>query len=244
MRYSSGMSGGTGGKQKALADRAPKSRRASEKKHGASVDHVFEIVRQAIISGRFVPGQRLILRDLQEEYGFSRSTFREAFRRLASERLVSLVPNRGVAVERLSRQELIDLFQIRETLEGLAARLAAERIGDGNNRKIFTDACKQIRADKRPERTAYIEHNHAFHEAIVAVAGNTRLRDLLLQMRIPILMSLWRQVMTPSDIENSLEEHETIIKAILNGEPGKADAAMQRHLHRAAKRTLASFEPH
>lgn len=46
------------------------------------------------------------------------------------------------------------------------------------------------------------------------------------------------------DIEDSLEEHETIIKAILNGEPGKADAAMQRHLHRAAKRTLASFEPH
>lgn len=217
---------------------------APGKKHGASVDHVFEIVRQGIISGRFVPGQRLILRDLQEEYGFSRSTFREAFRRLASERLVSLIPNRGVAVEKLSRSELVDLFQIRETLEGLASRLAAERIDEGNNRKRFLEACKQLRANRHPERTAYIEHNHAFHEAIMTVAGNTRLRELLSQMRIPILMALWRQVMTPGDIENSMEEHETIIKAILNGEPGKADAAMQRHLNRAAKRTLASLEAH
>lgn len=217
---------------------------APGKKHGASVDYVFEIVRQGIISGRFVPGQRLILRDLQEEYGFSRSTFREAFRRLASERLVSLIPNRGVAVEKLSRSELVDLFQYRETLEGLAARLAAERIDEGNNRKRFLEACKQLRANRHPERTAYIEHNHTFHEAIVTVAGNTRLRELLSQMRIPILMALWRQVMTPGDIENSMEEHETIIKAILNGEPGKADAAMQRHLNRAAKRTLASLEAH
>jgi DNA-binding GntR family transcriptional regulator len=215
---------------------------APPQKHGAAVDHVFEIVRQGIASGRFVPGQRLILRDLQEEYGFSRSTFREAFRRLASERLVSLVPNRGVAVEKLSKAELIDLFQIRETLEGLAARLAAERIDEDNHRRHFLEACKQMRANKQLERSAYIETNHAFHEAIMTIAGNKRLRELLAQLRIPILMSLWRQVMTPSDIQNSLEEHETIIKAILNGEPGKADAAMQRHLNRAAKRTLASIE--
>ena len=72
---------------------------------------------------------------LEGLFGYSRSTFREAFRRLAAERLVSLVPNRGVAVQRLTPQEMADLFEIRELMEGHAARRAAERIGEGDHRR-------------------------------------------------------------------------------------------------------------
>jgi len=233
------MPSSQGNKNVATPKTAPRSTLQASRKHGAAVDHVFEIIRQGIISGRFVPGQRLVLRDLQEEIGFSRSTFREAFRRLASEKLVNLVPNRGVAVQRLTRNELADLFQIRETLEGLAARLAAERIDEGDNRRKFIDVCKKLKADTTPERTTYIEQNQLFHATIVEISGNTRLPELLGQMQIPILMSQWRQMMTRSDIEMSIQEHETIIEAIVGGRPDKADAAMRRHLHRAAKRTIA-----
>ena len=107
-------------------------------RHGEAVDVVFRTIRDGIISGRFAPGQRLVIRDLAEQIPYSRSTFREAFRRLAAERLVSLVPNRGVAVQRLTPPEMADLFEIRALLEGQAARRAAERIGDGGHRRRFT----------------------------------------------------------------------------------------------------------
>ena len=97
-------------------------------RHGEAVDAVFQTIRHGIISGRFAPGQRLVIRDLAEEIPYSRSTFREALRRLAAERLVSLIPNRGAAVQRLTPREMADLFEIRELLEGQAARRAAERI--------------------------------------------------------------------------------------------------------------------
>ena len=209
------------------------------RKHGAAVDEVFEIIRLGIVSGRYVPGQRLVLRDLQEEMGFSRSTFREAFRRLASENLVNLIPNRGVAVQRLTKPELADLFQIRELMEGLAARLAAERIGQGDHRRRFTDVCNRLKTTATPERTVYIEQNQIFHAAIIELSGNTRLPGLLAQLQIPILMSQWRQMMTREDIEMSIQEHQAIIEAILSGHPDKADTAMRRHLNRAARRTLA-----
>lgn len=222
------------------AQLAPEAKRPAQK-HGAAVDHVFEIIRQGIISGRFVPGQRLVLRDLQEEIGFSRSTFREAFARLAAEKLVKLVPNVGVAVQRLTSKELSDLFEIRELLEGMAARLAAEHIDEGNNRRRFTEICNRQKTKTTPERTVYIEQNQLFHATIVEISGNSRLPEILGQMQIPILMSPWRQMMTRSDIDMSIQEHQTIIEAILDGRPDAADTAMRRHLHRAAKRTLASL---
>src|SRR5262245_51803793 len=114
-------------------------------KHGEAVDVACEAIRRGIITGRFAPGQRLILRDLMEDIGFSASTLREAFRRLAAERLVNLIPNRGIAVHRLTQKEMADLFEIRELLEGTAARLAAERIDEGDHRKRFLAMWARVR---------------------------------------------------------------------------------------------------
>ena len=207
-------------------------------RHGEAVDAVFETIRQGIITGRFAPGQRLVLRDLTEEFGYSRSTFREAFRRLAAERLVSLVPNRGVAVQRLTPREMADLFEIRALLEGQAARSAAERIDAGDHRKRFLAMWEKIRRGDPSERTAFIEHNRLFHGTIVELAGNSRLPEILNQLQIPILMFQWRTIMTRQETETSLAEHETIAKAILEGRPDQAEVAMRRHVQRAKRRTF------
>jgi DNA-binding GntR family transcriptional regulator len=206
-------------------------------RHGEAVDVVFETIRQGIISGRFAPGQRLVIRDLAEEIGFSRSTFREAFRRLAAERLVSLIPNRGVAVQRLTPREMADLFEIRELLEGQAARRAAESIGEGDHRKRFLAMWDKVRRGDPADRPAFIEHNQRFHAMIVELSGNSRLPEMLDQLQIPILMFQWRTLMTPQEIALSQEEHKAIAKAILEGHPEHAEAAMRRHVRRAKLRT-------
>lgn len=206
-------------------------------RHGEAVDVVFRTIRQGIISGRFAPGQRLVIRDLAEEIPYSRSTFREALRRLAAERLVSLIPNRGAAVQRLSPREMTDLFEIRELLEGQAARRAAERIGESDHRKRFMAMWQKVRRGDPSDRAAFIEHNQLFHGTIVELSGNSRLPEMLDQLQIPILMFQWRTLMTPQDIALSEEEHKTIAKAILEGRPDQAEAAMRRHVRRAKLRT-------
>jgi DNA-binding GntR family transcriptional regulator len=207
-------------------------------RHGEAVDVVFRTIRDGIISGRFAPGQRLVIRDLAEQIPYSRSTFREAFRRLAAERLVSLIPNRGVAVQRLTPQEMADLFEIRALLEGQAARRAAERIGDGGHRKRFTAMWEKVRRCDPSDRAAFIEHNQLFHATIVELSGNSRLPEMLGQLQIPILMFQWRTIMTRQETETSQAEHGTIAKAILEGRPEQAEAAMRRHVQRAMRRTL------
>jgi len=207
-------------------------------RHGEAVDVVFETIRRGIITGRFAPGQRLVIRDLTEEIGYSRSTFREAFRRLAAERLVSLIPNRGVAVQRLAPREMVDLFEIRELLEGQAARRAAERIDEGDHRKRFVAMWEKVRRGDPSDRAAFIEHNQLFHGTIVELAGNTRLPEMLDQLQIPILMFQWRTILTRLETATSQTEHEMIAKAILEGRPDQADVAMRRHVQRAKRRTF------
>jgi len=207
-------------------------------RHGEAVDVVFGTIRQGIISGRFAPGQRLVIRDLAEEIPYSRSTFREAFRRLAAEKLVSLIPNRGVAVQRLTPREMADLFDIRVLLEGQAARSAAERIGERDSRKRFMAMWEKVRRGDPADRAVFIEHNQLFHGTIVELAGNTRLPEMLDQLQIPILMHQWRTIMTRQETETSQAEHETIARAILEGRPDQAEAAMRRHVQRAKRRTF------
>ncbi|MGH8765427.1 MAG: GntR family transcriptional regulator [Burkholderiales bacterium] len=206
-------------------------------RHGEAVDVVFETIRQGIISGRFAPGQRLVIRDLAEEIPYSRSTFREALRRLAAERLVDLIPNRGAAVQRLSPQEMADLFEIRELLEGQAARRAAERIAQNGHRRRFAAMWEKVRRGDPADRPAFIEHNQLFHGTIVELSGNSRLPEMLNGLQIPILMFQWRTLMTAQEIALSQAEHKMIAKAILDGHPDQAEAAMRRHVQRARLRT-------
>ncbi len=206
-------------------------------RHGEAVDVVFQTIRQGIVSGRFAPGQRLVIRDLAQEIPYSRSTFREALRRLAAERLVSLVPNRGAAVQRLSPREMADLFDIRELLEAQAARRAAEHIGRVKHRRRFLAMWEKVRRGDPADRAAFIEHNQLFHGTIVELSGNSRLPEMLDQLQIPILMFQWRTLMTAQEIALSQAEHKTIAKAILEGHPDQAESAMRRHVRRAKLRT-------
>src|SRR5690606_32381653 len=116
--------------------------------------------KNQIFDGRLVPGQRLISRDLIEQLGISRGSLREAFRRLESDGLVDIVPNRGAAVRKLSAAEVSHVYQIREALEGYAARAAAQNIHIGNNRARFTAVLEQGRTHaERPDFQRFVVDN-------------------------------------------------------------------------------------
>jgi DNA-binding GntR family transcriptional regulator len=111
---------------------------------GGTVDRVVEGLRAGILGGRYVPGQHLIEADLTRDFNVSRGPLREAFRRLSAEGLLQIVPNRGALVRQLSYREIVEIFQIRSGLEPLAARLAALAIDQGDNRRRFKAAIREI----------------------------------------------------------------------------------------------------
>ncbi|MFW7341695.1 GntR family transcriptional regulator [Pollutimonas sp. H1-120] len=211
---------------------------------GDTVERVAAILKEQILEGSLAPGQRLISRDLIEELGISRGPLREAFRRLAADRLIELIPNRGAVVRRLSRTEIIHLFQIREALEGQAARLAAQRIDLGDNRARFSAIVKQGRYHKdKLVMQSFIEHNREFHQAIVKMSDNAELAELIDRYQLAVFMTLLRQAVgTEQIIRDSIEQHEAIAAAILAGDPDQAYAAMRHHLWHSANGMLERDE--
>ncbi len=211
---------------------------------GDTVERVAAILKEQILEGSLAPGQRLISRDLIEELGISRGPLREAFRRLAADRLIELIPNRGAVVRRLSRTEIIHLFQIREALEGQAARLAAERIDLGDNRTCFSAIVEQGQHHKRKlVMQSFIVHNREFHQAIVKMSDNAELAELIDRYQLAVFMTLLRQAVgTEQIIKDSIAQHEAIAAAILAGDPDQAYAAMRHHLWHSANGMLERDE--
>ncbi|MGF7160892.1 DNA-binding GntR family transcriptional regulator [Rhodoligotrophos appendicifer] len=205
-----------------------------DQKRGETVEFVVAQIRQKIIEGRFVSGQRLIARDLSEDLGISRGPIREAFRRLAADGLVELTPNRGATIRQLTRKQVKNLFQIRENLEGLAARLAAENIDEGENRRIFTDVWEKVRPTNTPlPWHIFIHQNRQYHGTIVSISGNDQLCELISNLQLPIMMYQIGSAMLPENAAVSNEDHVKVAEAILAADPAAAEEAMRTHLRRS-----------
>jgi len=203
---------------------------------GETVERIADRLKSRILDGRLVPGQRLISRDLVEQLGISRGSLREAFRRLESDGLVDIVPNRGAVVRKLSATEVAQVYQIREALEGYTARVAAQNINVGNNRARFTAVLEQGRSHaEHPDFQRFVIDNRAFHQEIVRMSGNPHLGDLIDKYQLPVFMIQLRQrIGSEQMIKNSLIEHEEIAASILAGDPEQAYQAMKRHLWHSA----------
>lgn len=203
----------------------------TKQQRGGTVDYLCDRVRQGILEGRFAPGQRLIARDLIEDAGTSRGPIREAFHRLEADGLVDLIPNRGATVRRLLRKEVQELFQIRESLEGLAAGLAAANINEGENRKIFTEVWERVRpTGESLPWTVFIEHNHSYHNTIVAISNNSQLCEMVRRLRLVVVMLQVGRAMKEEHTGRSHQDHVVIAEAILAGDVNGAETAMRNHV--------------
>lgn len=192
-----------------------------------------------IESAALVSGQRLVEADLTQEFGVSRALLREAFRHLAAEGAIELIPNRGAEVRRLTKHEALELFEIRTELEVLAARRAADRMGTPGVASLFeTSVGPLLSKPQLSGATEYISENEAFHRAIFIAAGNTTLADLARKLRLSLIMSQLQAAMTPEVLALSQKEHQAIAAAILQKDLAVAEAEVRRHLGRATQFVL------
>ncbi len=203
---------------------------------GSTLEYVVDTLRQGILSGRLVPGQRLVEADLTRQLGVSRGPVRESFRRLSAEGLVESIPNQTTMVRRYSREEMLELFEIRAELEALAARRAAQCMQDPAARNAFLAAVGPIWEDHpQAAATLYFDENRRFHQAIADLSGNTQLADLIKKLQLPLIMFQLGGVISPQSIHASISEHRRIAQAIIDGDGRKAAAEVKAHLKRACE---------
>lgn len=199
-------------------------------------ESVFRALRNALRAGALRPGDRLREEDVARQLDVSRTPVREAFGRLVTKRFVEPAPGRGLVVRSLGVQEVLELYAMREILEGAAAGLAARHASEpeidslADLEKAFADSVDD------PRELARV--NRAFHETIFHAARNRYLDDALqdLQDAIALLgattFTVARRPMT------AIREHRDIVKAIKARDMAAAEQAARLHIREALRARL------
>ena len=203
----------------------------------------FERLEQAIMTGELKPGERLSETTLAKRYGISRGPLREAIGRLEGRNLVERVANLGARVISLRNDELIDLLVIRESLEGMACRLAATRIKPAELKRLQKMLEQHAQDDAVVSGRGYFQGGGDldFHYRIVKASGNARLFQML-DEELYSLLRLYRQRLStrPGRPKQALEEHRRVLAALEARDPDAAEAAMRAHI----QSSRASLERH
>ena len=195
-------------------------------------DDVYRGILLAIFSRRLLPGSRLSVPALATQLGVSRTPVREALIRLVQEGVAVEEPRRGAIVAELRLPDLVEIYEPREVLEGLAARLAAERAVDASLERIHT-ACERHRAavgDKQID--VLFEADMGFHEAVWAATRNEPLMTMLKQLEAKIRIAMLTTAAVSSGPEHALADHERILAAIEAHDPQRAEDAARAHISR------------
>ena len=196
-------------------------------------DHVLRQVQSAIVKGDIAPGSKISEPELARAYGISRGPLREALHRLEGQKLLVRVPHVGARVVSLTREELGELYQVRESLEGLACRLAAERMDAAQVEELRA----VLREHERDEafqagRGYYLqEGDFDFHYRIVQGCGNGMLIRLLCD-ELYQLARMYRIQFSasPNRPAQAFAEHHRILDAIAEGDGELAEMLMRRHI--------------
>ncbi|WP_188990005.1 GntR family transcriptional regulator [Saccharopolyspora thermophila] len=202
-------------------------------------------VRRGIIEGRHLPGQPLSEQALAAEYDVSRTPVREALKQLQIEGLVEIRPRVGTFVRSPSRREIVELFELKEMLEGMAARLLAARGAVPVLDELEENIERSGHAVARGDAEGYATLVHEFHELIVRGADNTQLqshyRTLMNQLAYHRLVSA--SLTRPGRLGASLAEHRHVLELIREKDGFGAEFAMRDHVRSSERATLTADDP-
>ncbi|SFW98971.1 GntR family transcriptional regulator [Marinospirillum alkaliphilum] len=196
-------------------------------------DRVFEEIQDAIVTGSIAPGTKITEPGLAKQYGISRGPLREAMRRLEGRHLVTRIPHIGARVVSLSLEELLELYEVREAMEGMACRLAARQMP-----QVEIDSLKALL--QKHEQQAELQENIAyyqkegdldFHYRIVLGSGNKKLMELLCgELYYLVRMYRYRFSATSGRPQRAFTEHHRIVDAIEQRDEELAEMLMRRHI--------------
>ncbi len=199
-------------------------------------------LRQAIMSGRFAPGARLIERELCETLGVSRTSVREALRRLEAEKLVRSVPHKGPVVAIMSKQEAAELYAIRGLLEGFAAAEFA-RVADEGAITQFGEKAKALRTQALAnDQAGVLKAKTELYDVLLDNCGNALVKEILTSLYSRVNLLRATSPMHPDRLPASLREIDKLVKALKARDAEGAGAAARLHVANAEKAAMRMLD--
>lgn len=193
-------------------------------------DVVFNTLREAILRGDLVAGERLMELQLAAKLGVSRTPIREAIRMLEQEGLAITIPRKGAIVARMTEKDMQDVLEIREALEELSVQVACDKITDGEivqlrkNMENFEQALKS--GDLKKMAQADVE----FHDVIYQATDNSKLINMLNNLREQMYRYRVEYLKDPQNHEQLLNEHEAIYQGIVKKDKDAVTAMIRKHI--------------
>ena len=204
-------------------------------------ERAYRQLRAALASGALKPGQRVMELEVAGWLRVSRTPVREALRRLESEGLLALEPRTGLVVASISRQAMLELYVMREVLEGTAARLCARHASDPE----ITELEELIRREARLQgnHAELARHNRLFHDAIHRAAHNRYLEKSLTAVNDTMHLLGPSQLLIAQRAAQSQVEHAELFGHIRNHDADAAEAAARRHVRSAQQQRVRNLFP-
>jgi DNA-binding GntR family transcriptional regulator len=212
--------------QKRTSSKPGKSKPSKPSSHVA-----YDLLLRAIESGRLQPGSRLREVELADRFGISRTPVREAIKRLESHGLVTHEPNQGAVITKLDYARTVELYLVREVLEGAGARLAATLATQAELGVLRAMMDEHRGFQNNPAELVY--RDRLFHKQIQLTARNHFLNDILDNLRISQILMPGTTLAVQARPAALLDEHEAIVDAIVARDPDKAEAAARLHVRNA-----------
>ncbi len=198
-------------------------------------------LRDAILSGYFKPGERLVEAGLCEMMNVSRTSVREALRRLEAEKLIVIVPNKGPSVAEITWEEAEEIYHVRAMLEAEAAALFAQRATAADVKKMRVALAAFTKAAEGNDAMGRLEATSRFYEVMLAGCGNRIISELLAGLVARVNFLRARSMSRPGRARHSVTELRRILVAIEKKDAAAASAAAVEHVNSACAAARASF---
>ncbi len=201
----------------------------------------YETIRDAVLTGRYPAGKRLVADEVARELGVSRMPVREALHRLGVAGLITLTPHRGAMVSELSESEIVEIYHIRAVLDGLAARLAVPNLTTADHQRMNALLDEMQEAVKARNLKLLLEVNRRFHRIIWKAAQAPRLQELLENLYAASQRFRNISVLIPGRLDRLTQEHRLIARALARGDAAAAERHANEHHEGTARRLLSSI---
>ena len=194
-------------------------------------DVVFNTLRDAILTGKLVPGERLMENQLAEKLGVSRTPVREALRMLELENLVELVPRKGAQVLDMSEKDIVNILEVRSALEGLATSVACKKMTKEDLQQLKNMEVDFEKAVAENDVERFVDIDEDFHDLIFAATENDKLINIFRNLRIQLYRYRMAQAKNnETSMSTIVAHHRSIIRAIENHDAEEGASIAQGHI--------------
>lgn len=195
-------------------------------------ERIVDFIKDAVVSGRLKPGERVPEQEIAESFGISRTPIREAFRQLESEGFISVTPRKGAVVSPITDQDVREFYAIKSLLEGFAAKTACVKLTQKDIKKLESLNSQMERCAEKVDVKGFFKLDNQFHDTFLRSCGNEKLCALVHQLVQQFERFRITALSLPGRMADSVRQHNEIIEAFKNSDMNLVESLVRANAER------------